>query len=83
MPPSKPTDKPITVKLDGHVGQALRQYKNATKLPISQIVYRAILCYWVGQNTPEAAHAISVAEFYGDESYADAEEYTPETEAKQ
>jgi len=61
----------------------LEPAKPGFNLPISQIVYRAILCYWVGQNTPEAAHAISVAEFYGDESYADAEEYTPETEAKQ
>ncbi len=60
--PSQPTDKPINIKLDGHLGLALRKYKRATDLPPVEVVYRALICYWTAQGTIDAAEALATAD---------------------
>jgi hypothetical protein len=70
VPNSKPTAKPITVKLDCQLGRALREYKKATKLPPAEIVYRALVCYWAKQKTKAGAEALNTAELLTDEAWA-------------
>ncbi len=60
--PNPLTDRPITVKLDGNLGLALRKYKRATKLPPAEVVYRALVCYWTAQGTIDAAEALATAD---------------------
>ena len=62
--------KPITIKLDGQLGRALRQYKKDTKLAPAEVVYRALLYYWLAQKTSAAAHAVNTAELKTDEAWA-------------
>ena len=61
--PQKTSGKPITIKLGRQLGQALRKYKLDTNHPITDIVRRALICYWLTQNTAAASFAINTAEF--------------------
>jgi len=62
--------KPITIKLDRQLGLALRQYKKDTNLAPAEVVYRALLYYWLAQNTSAAAHAVNTADLKTDEAWA-------------
>lgn len=62
--------KPISIKLDGQLGRALRQYRRGTGLAANEVVYRALICYWVKQRTPEATLAINTADLKTDEAWA-------------
>jgi hypothetical protein len=75
MPPSKDAtkpakSKPITIKLDRMLGLALRQYKKDTKLAPAEVVYRALLYYWLAKKTSAAEHAVNTAELKTDEAWA-------------
>lgn len=68
----------ITVKLDDQLGQALRRYKKDADLPITEIVQRALICYWLTQNTPAASLAVNTASQQPDEpnaAYIDRDEF--------
>jgi len=69
VPDSKPTAKPISIKLDYGLGNALREYKRATRIPIADIVYRALICYWASQKSPEAATSLAIADMYPGEEW--------------
>lgn len=68
--PNKIATKPITVTLDGQLGRALRQYKKDTKLTHAEVVYRALICYWLQQNTPAASLAVNTADLRTEEAWA-------------
>jgi len=70
MPQETAHGKQITVKLDEQLGRALRQYKRDTGLAINEVVYRALLCYWLQQNTPASSLAVNTAELKTDEAWA-------------
>jgi hypothetical protein len=57
----------ITVKLEEQFGRALRQYKKDADLPITEIVQRALICYWLTQNNPAASFAVNTASQQQDE----------------
>lgn len=60
--PEQPTAKPISIHLDSRLGLALRQYKEETKLPCAEVVYRALICYWAAQKTHASAVALATAD---------------------
>ena len=59
--PSQPTVKPVSVEFDKQTSLALRQYSTDVRLSMTEIVERALLCYWVAENTEEATKAVCTA----------------------
>jgi hypothetical protein len=70
MPRKHTSGKSITIKLDRMLGLALRQYTKDTNLPPAEVIYRALLYYWMAQNTSAAAHAVNTADLKTDEAWA-------------
>lgn len=68
--PTETSAKPITIKLDGQLGRALRQYKKDTGLSPAEVAFRALICYWTEQKTREAIEALSTADLRTGEAWA-------------
>jgi hypothetical protein len=66
---SKPVRKGVSVSLDAQLGTALREHAKAVRLPMNEIVYRALVCYWTAQKTKEGTEALDIADLRTDEAW--------------
>jgi hypothetical protein len=60
----------VRIGIDAQLGKALRQYSKSVRLPMNEITYRALLCYWQKQGTKDAVHAVNTADLKTDEAWA-------------
>lgn len=66
----RPVRKDVNVSLDAQLGKALREYAKSVRLPMNEITYRALLCYWIKQGTKEAVQAVNTADLKTNEAWS-------------
>jgi len=62
--------KDVRVSLDSQLGTALRAYAKAVRLPMNEVAYRALICYWTAQRTKEGTEALNTADLRTCEAWA-------------